>query len=87
MVDEAYAESIREVVLENGIEVATLDKLKELTLVHRQKCNLLRPDDFDVAKGSKTDKRWEQRTRSAIMTLRRNGEAALIDRAKYRFFI
>lgn len=85
MVDESYAESIRKIVLENNIAVVTLDKLKELTLIHRQEHGLLRPDDLEVTKSG--GKKWEGRTRSAIMTLRRNGEAALIDRAKYRFFI
>lgn len=85
MIDEPYAESIRKVVLEFELEVATLDRLKELTLFHRQKCNLLHPDDFEIAKSG--GKKWEGRIRSALMTLRRNGEAALIGRAKYRFFI
>ncbi len=87
MPDESYAESVRVVVVENGIEVAALDKVKQLVLVHRQKFNLLRPDDFELMKGSKTDKKWEHRTRAALMELRRNGECALIGRAKYRFFL
>ena len=85
--DESYAQSVRAVVLRQGIEVAALDKIKESVLVHRQAKSLLRPDDFDSAKHPKSDKKWEQRLRSALMTLRRNGEAALIGRAKYRFFI
>ncbi len=84
---ESYAESVREVVIVAAVEVASLDKLKELTLVHRQRHSLLRPDDFDPVGGSNTDKKWEGRVRSALMTLRRNGEAALIGRGKYRFFI
>jgi len=87
MLDESYADSVRKAVMENNIEVATLDKLKEVTLVHRQHHGLLRPDDMGTVKHSKTDKRWESRMCSALMTLRRNGEAALIGRAKYRFFL
>jgi hypothetical protein len=84
---ESYAESVRAVVVQHGIEVVSLDRLKELVLVHRQKADLLRPDDFEFMKGSMTDRKWEHRTRSALIELRRNGECALIDRAKYRFFL
>ena len=87
MAQESYAESVRAVVVEGGIEVASLDRIKEIVLVYRQKHNLLRPDDFELMKGSKTDKKWEHRVRAALMELRRNGECALIGRAQYRFFI
>lgn len=87
MPDESYAESIRVVVIKNGTEVATLDKIKEMVLVHRQKCSILRPDDMECTKSSKSDRKWEHRVRAALMELRRNGECALIGRAKYRFFI
>ena len=87
MVGESYAESIRAVVVKDGMEVATLDKKKETVLLHRQRCNLLRPDDLKLTKGSKTDTKWELRVRAALMELRRNGECALIGRAKYRFFL
>jgi hypothetical protein len=87
MPDESYAESIRVVVIKSGIEVCTLDKVKELVLVHRQKCNLLQPDDMELTKSSKSDRRWKHRVRAALMELRRNGECTLIGRAKYRFFL
>lgn len=87
MPDESYAESVRAVVIAAGIEVAPLDKIKEMVLLYRQRNDLLRPDDFELMKGSKTDKKWEHRVRAALMDLRRNGECALIGRAKYRFFL
>jgi len=87
MKDESYADSLRKVVVAEKIEVATLDKLKELVLVHRQKSSLLCPDDMAAVKGRKGEHRWAGRVRSALMILRRNGEAALIGRAKYRFFL
>lgn len=87
MTKESYSDSIRKVVAENNIEVATIAKLKELVLIHRQKHSLLQPDDFELVSIGRTDKRYEQRTRSALTTLRHNGEAALIGRGKYRFFI
>ena len=87
MPDESYAESVRVAIIKNGIEVATLDKIKELVLVHRQKSSLLSPEDMELTKSSKTDRKWEHRVRAALMELRRNGEAALIGRAKYRFFL
>jgi hypothetical protein len=87
MPDESYAESVRAVIIENGIEVATLGRIKELVLVHRQRRKLLRPDDMEPTRSVETDLRWEHRVRSALMELRRNGECALIGRAKYRFFL
>ena len=87
MSGESYAESIRKIVIENGVEVATLERIKEMVLLHRQRNNLLRPDDFNPTRSSKTDKIWEHRTRSALKALRHSGEAALIDRARYRFFL
>lgn len=87
MPGESYAESLRNIVIRNGVEVATLDRIKELVLLHRQKHDLLRPDDMEPTKGSKSDRKWEHRVRSALIELRRNGECALIDRAKYRFFL
>ena len=87
MPGESYAESVRAVVVKSGLEVATLDKVKEMVLVYRQKSNMLRPDDMELMKGSKTDRKWEHRVRAALMDLRRNGECALIGRAKYRFFL
>jgi chromosome condensin MukBEF MukE localization factor len=87
MPDESYAESVRAVIIRSGAEVATLDKIKEMVLVHRQKHNLLRPDDMEFTRSSKSDKKWEHRVRAALMELRRNGECALIGRAKYRFFL
>lgn len=87
MKDESYAESVRKVVAAENIEVATLDRLKELTLVHRQKSGLLCPDDMAKAPKRSNERKWQGRVRAALMELRRNGEAALIDRAKYRFFI
>lgn len=87
MADENYAESIRTVVIKNRIEVASLKKIKELVLLHRRQNSLIRPDDMELCKGSKSDRRWEHRVRSALRQLRKSGECALIDRAKYRFFI
>ena len=87
MPGESYAESVRAAVIKNGVEVAPLDNIKEMVLVYRQKSNMLRPDDMELMKGSKTDRKWEHRVRAALMELRRNGECALIGRAKYRFFL
>jgi hypothetical protein len=87
MAQENYAESIRTVVIKNKIEVASLAKIKELVLLHRRQNNLVSPNDMELCKGSKTDRRWEHRVRSALRQLRKSGECALIDRAKYRFFI
>ncbi|MFH1423283.1 MAG: hypothetical protein ABIH42_11305 [Planctomycetota bacterium] len=84
---ESYAESIRNIVIKNKIEVASLAKIKELVVIHRQQNNLVTPDDMKLCKDSKSDKKWEHRVRSALRQLRKSGECALIDKAKYRFFI
>jgi len=84
---ESYAESMRAIIIESGTEVAGLDKIKEMVLLYRQKQDLIRPDDFELMKGSRTDRMWEHRVRAALMDLRRSGECALIGRAKYRFFL
>ena len=79
-VTESYAESVRAVVVEQRIEVASLARLKELVLLRRQQRNLLEPDALE-------DRKWESRVRGALQQMRRGGECALIDSAKYRFFI
>lgn len=84
---ESYAESIRRVVVRNQIEVSSIEKIQELVLLHRQQVGLLRPDDLDCCKGSRTQKRWQNRVRSGLGQLRQSGECALIGKAKYRFFI
>ncbi len=87
MADESYAESLRAAIIESGTEVASLDKVKELVLAYRRSNNLVRPDDFELMKDSKTDLKWEHRVRAALMDLRKRGECALVGRAKYRFFL
>ena len=82
---DSYAESVRQVVIEQRIEVASLERLKELTLLQRQKKNLIVETDMNEIPGSR--KRWDSRVRAALRQLRKSGECALIERAKYRFFI
>ncbi|MBD3264420.1 MAG: hypothetical protein GF375_04885 [Candidatus Omnitrophica bacterium] len=81
---ESYANSIREAVKANHIEVSDLDTIVTITMERRQKIGVIRPDDWAMWRN---EIKHRIRIRSALMTLRRNGEAVLIGRAKYRFFI
>ena len=77
---ESYADSVRAVVKEQQIEVATLARMKELVFLRRQQGNLFEIDALERRKR-------ESRVRGALQQMRRAGECALIDKAKYRFFI
>ena len=77
---ESYADSVRAVVKEQRIEVATLARMKELVFLRRQQGNLFEIDDLERRKR-------ESRVRGALQQMRRCGECALIDKEKYRFFI
>jgi len=81
---ESYADSIREAVKAQSKDVLVLDEIVDITMKHRKEAGALRPDEYEMWRN---EEKHRIRIRSALMTLRRNGEAVLIGRAKYRFFI
>jgi len=84
---ESYIQSLREVVAENRIEVAPLKRLQQLVFERRKRLNLLKDDDFEKMSDGKGSERWKHRVRSALLALRKTGEAVLIGRAEYRFLL